>query len=359
MKHIKIISVLILFSLLVSSCSVSDKGNTDMIELITSRGIPADTSEVVFVAREYLSNNEDTDIVLIDDRELIIDAQVSDKYRDELPEINLYIMSDYDEGTPDPDMAEAFTTGEYDTDNDQLTFRLDLPACMDSGSYTYVFTFEDGTVDSVFERQIVFGYRDSSNVVHPPRPGSGSPVMKPVIYLYPEEETDVTVNIDLNGEFTCTYPEYDDQTGWSVTASPDGNLISNGREYDYLFWEGNCDVPSDFEYAVCVRGEDTREFLESYLETAGLNYSEIDDFISFWLPKMESNNYNLISFPMDEYEQMAELSVSPAPDTVIRVYMVFTPLEDDVYIPEEQQLILPETPDRSGFTVVEWGGSEI
>ena len=45
---------------------------------------------------------------------------------------------------------------------------------------------------------------------------------KPVIYLYPESTTDVTVKLDYAGEITCTYPEYKD--GWKVTASPDGPL---------------------------------------------------------------------------------------------------------------------------------------
>ena len=36
--------------------------------------------------------------------------------------------------------------------------------------------------------------------------------MKPVIYLYPETETRVTVKLDLPGELTCAYPAYDG--GW-------------------------------------------------------------------------------------------------------------------------------------------------
>ena len=46
---------------------------------------------------------------------------------------------------------------------------------------------------------------------------------KPVIYLYPEQETEVSVELDLNGKLTCTYPEYKD--GWKVTAAPDGMLM--------------------------------------------------------------------------------------------------------------------------------------
>ena len=68
------------------------------------------------------------------------------------------------------------------------------------------------------------------------REGRGDVTAKPVIYLYPEEETQVTVKLDYAGELTCTYPAYDD--GWTVTAQPDGTLTdAAGQTYSYLFWE--------------------------------------------------------------------------------------------------------------------------
>lgn len=60
-------------------------------------------------------------------------------------------------------------------------------------------------------------------------------VDKPVIYLYPEEETEVSVNLNLNGKLTCTYPKYNNS--WTVTAKPDGTLTDkNGMNYNYLYW---------------------------------------------------------------------------------------------------------------------------
>ena len=56
---------------------------------------------------------------------------------------------------------------------------------------------------------------------------------KPVIYLYPETETEVTVNLTYNGKLTCTYPAY--KNGWTITALPDGTLVDqNGQTYNYL-----------------------------------------------------------------------------------------------------------------------------
>src|SRR5690606_4685308 len=64
---------------------------------------------------------------------------------------------------------------------------------------------------------------------------------KHVIYLYPESETQVNVQLDYQGEIIADYPEYDEEIkGWKVTAHPDNRMINHadGLEYSYLFWEG-------------------------------------------------------------------------------------------------------------------------
>ena len=71
---------------------------------------------------------------------------------------------------------------------------------------------------------------------------------KPVIYLYPEEETEVSVTLGLRRTLTATWPAYED--GWQVTAQPDGTLHeAAGNEYSYLFWEGESDTVYDFSKA--------------------------------------------------------------------------------------------------------------
>lgn len=177
---------------------------------------------------------------------------------------------------------------------------------------------------------------------------------KPVIYLYPEEQTDVSVKLDFNGELTVTYPEYNN--GWKVTAMPDGTLFDeNGNEYSYLFWEGESDIEYDFSKGFCVKGEDTVEFLRNALSALGLTPREYNEFIVFWLPFMQDNQYNVISFQTDSYTDNAILSVTPEPDTVLRVFMAFKPSNNPVDI-EPQEL---KSTERNGFTVVEWGGAVV
>ena len=108
---------------------------------------------------------------------------------------------------------------------------------------------------------------------------------KPVIYLYPEEETEITVTLDYAGELTCVYPAMDDSSSWTVTAAPDGTLTdAQGQTYNYLYWEGVTHADYDFSSGFCVAGADTAAFLEDALAQLGLTRREANEFIVYWLP---------------------------------------------------------------------------
>lgn len=178
---------------------------------------------------------------------------------------------------------------------------------------------------------------------------------KPVIYLYPTSTKEVDVKLDYKGTLTCTYPEYED--GWKVMAKPDGTLtnISDGKEYSYLFWEGISDNKWDLSKGFVVKGTETKEFLQEKLKYLGLIPKEYNEFIVYWLPIMQNNKYNLITFAGEDYENLAKLNIAPKPDSILRIMMVFKPLDKPINI-EEQKL---NTFDRKGFAVVEWGGTEL
>lgn len=190
----------------------------------------------------------------------------------------------------------------------------------------------------------------------PPRhDDDGFRAAKPVIYLYPESETNVDVKLYYDGELTCTYPEYNG--GWSVLAKPDGTVINkaDGREYSYLFWEGKSDTEYDMTRGYVVKGEDTARFLQNTLSEMGMTAKEYNEFIVYWLPKMQENKYNLITFQTDRYTEHAVLDITPKPDSVLRVFMAYKALNEPVDIEP-----LPIEPfKREGFTVVEWGGTEV
>lgn len=179
-------------------------------------------------------------------------------------------------------------------------------------------------------------------------------IKKPVIYLYPEETTSVNIALDIDGDITCTYPKY--KKSWNVVANSDGSLLYDGKEYNYLYWEGSINLGNDFKQGFCVKGDDVASFLEEKLELLGLNRKEANEFIVYWLPLMEKNDYNIISFRFDEYTNAARIITNPQVDTSIRVFMSWK--ASDKYIDIEPQ-IFDETPIRQGFTLVEWGGEEI
>ena len=181
---------------------------------------------------------------------------------------------------------------------------------------------------------------------------------KPIIYIYPEEETEVTVELGRKENLTCTYPIYEDK--WKVTAKPDGTLIDDktGRTYYALYWEGinSKKYGNKLENGFVVKGEDTIKFLEEKLAILGLNEKETEEFIVYWLPKMQNNRYNYIRFQtMEEIDKNMPLEITPEPETLIRVMMEWKGLNKYIEV-EEQQL---EKVERKGYTVVEWGGTEI
>lgn len=106
-----------------------------------------------------------------------------------------------------------------------------------------------------------------------------------------------------------------------------------------------------------VAGSETATFLEEKLAYLGLNRREANEFIMFWLPKMENNTYNLIHFAGESYENQAELLITPQPETMIRVMMLTQTLDHKIDFPVQDLSQLKKT--RKDFTVVEWGGSEV
>ena len=177
---------------------------------------------------------------------------------------------------------------------------------------------------------------------------------KPVIYLYPENDTVCSVELDFDGELTCTYPDY--SKGWNnILAKPDGTLIfPDGREYYCLYWEGrSSSMTPDLFRGFCIKGSESAAFLEKTLADIGLTPREANEFIIYWLPILEANEYNVITFQTDAYTEVAKLNVTPAPESMLRVYMYA--YATDKYIDIEPQNF--DGFERKGFTVVEWGGT--
>ncbi len=179
---------------------------------------------------------------------------------------------------------------------------------------------------------------------------------KPVIYLYPEETIDVNVQVHID-EFTVTIPEYG-KDGWNVKASPKSEIYNyaDGETYPYLFWEGHEYDGIAIDSGFMIKKEEVPEFLSDSLKKLGLNEIEIKDFLEFWEPRMMENEepYLFVSFlGTKDFNQVAPLTITPEPDTLIRVFMYYQP----TYTPFSVMSQNLTSIEREGFTVIEWGGT--
>jgi hypothetical protein len=187
------------------------------------------------------------------------------------------------------------------------------------------------------------------------RPGT---LDKPVIYLYPTHTEQVKVKLSYAAGFSKTVPAYSAQNGWQVLAQPNGTLtnVADGRTYTYLYWEGRpAPLHFDMTQGFVVAGAQTKTFFQAQLIRMGLNQNETNAFITYWLPKMDTNRYNLIHFAGSEYTDYAKLTITPTPDSLLRVFMVFEPIQAPVKVSPQS---FP-TFHRIGFSAVEWGGTEL
>lgn len=186
---------------------------------------------------------------------------------------------------------------------------------------------------------------------------------KPVIYLYSPDTLEFMIDLEINESISPTF-EYPTPTGlfrekglvsWYGTVV-ENQILIEGKKYPYLFWEGEGATIPIIDKGFCVSGDSVVEFLEQKIDEIGLNSTEKTDFITYWAPKMIKNNYNVVHFKFTEdYYDIAEMFVSPEPDAILRMYMYFRPVKESIKI-------LPQsipTFERKGFTVVEWGGSQL
>ena len=180
--------------------------------------------------------------------------------------------------------------------------------------------------------------------------------LKPVIYLYPEEPMDVSVQLILkDSEFTTVYPRFTKKDTWNVHAEPDGTISIKDRKYPYLFWEAQSYGLPDSNEGFVITDKDAESFLEEKLDILGLNDKEKTDFITFWLPVLLKNKLSLCTFQTQKFFDTMELNVTPKPDSMIRIFLSIIKLDKPINV-KEQKL---EPVERKGFTVVEWGGSKL
>ena len=283
-------------------------------------------------------------------------------------EIHFMLMghSNDDESLPDPKFIVYMFNGIQDT------FPLDSSKnelFVKPGKYKFIFyasrNYREIYTDSIL---IKGGYRTPLYINFKPSLYEMTED-KPVIYVYSQDTQQVNIQLDLQGKLGFTYPAYNGSfggSGWSFTAFPNGELLmtsKSGKEmtYQYLFWDGKMDIDYsavNWNEGFVVARDSLVPFFEKNLTAMGLSPKEIDDYITYWCPRMLVNEKNYIHFMMnDVYNEYATLNVSPEPDHIFRMSMLWSPAD-----PALDGDLVPQTFNhftRGGLTLVEWGGAEL
>jgi hypothetical protein len=177
----------------------------------------------------------------------------------------------------------------------------------------------------------------------------------PVLYLYPEKPTQVTVQ--TTAPLTYTDPSTIRNT-WSVLAHPDGSITSsNTHDRPYIYYEYNHHevAVSTPEEGFIVEKKNWEKKVHSLATTLQLTEAETTSLVSeiqTVISSFSEANYLKLSIAnQKEINQKLPLTISPIPNKIYRIHFAITPLKTNKIIKE--QPIEPIT--RKGFTVVELG----
>jgi len=245
-------------------------------------------------------------------------------------------------GMGTPQSTDVYTLQDFKSGDADFIYRASMEwdnLSFGTNEYEFKAYYDDGTTSSAY---ITVFFSPAT-----------AEMGKPVIYLYPEETMKVSVNVEPAGGISISDPELGD--GWNVVATPDSKIFNfgDGGVYPYLFWEGYAYNFVTPEEGFVVEGEGVEKFFDEKLAVLGMNEVEIADFKEFWVPILSEDPYYFITFiEQEDFDKYAPLTVEPAPDSVIRVFFDYNGMDEKVEV-VEQKLV---TPEREGFTVVEWGG---
>lgn len=189
-------------------------------------------------------------------------------------------------------------------------------------------------------------YNNLNNSTH-----SNHPVArKPNIYIYPEKEISLNVNISFpkGGSVITSIPAYNE--GWNIKVDSTGKI---DKTYDYLFYEST--QPDNWQYRTgwIIKKDSLMDFFQENMSAYGFNSKEIKDFTDYWIPKFNTYKYYLI-YPQIKVmiDNLVLVNYSTKPDDILRLFYT-------VKGANEKQIMnnpaIITNFKREGFHVAEWG----
>ncbi len=197
---------------------------------------------------------------------------------------------------------------------------------------------------------------------------------KPAIYLYTPEKRSENLRLTVKGEITTRIPYRKGRSTitWNDLILEEGKIHTDGRQFDYLFYESDNTKPKVENKGWVLKREDGQLYwngdaiseadlaskFEEILEMYGLFENEIADFVEYWF-----DDDMKIFFGGDEFNY----GIYPvSPGELDRIFRIDTELDYPEYIrvqfymkeiPETVVLQEPVPPRilRSGYALHEWG----
>lgn len=176
-------------------------------------------------------------------------------------------------------------------------------------------------------------------------------VKKPNIYLYPTEPAKINLSLNFlkGGRLIKSIPKYPKK--WQdISVKTDGKINSR---YDFLFYEVGMRDTWQYSHGWVVKRENLSLFFRLNMEEYGFNKAEIDDFMAYWIPKLNTAEYYAV-YPQTstEIDPVIQIQCDPEPDSVLRLFYVFREMGGFVDLPQPFIRYFL----RDGFVLTEWGG---
>ena len=175
-------------------------------------------------------------------------------------------------------------------------------------------------------------------------------VYKPNIYIYPTEKMQLNVELSfpLGGKVVTSIPEYVD--GWDFVVDTNG-LIDN--TYSYLFYESTQPDVWQRTDGWTIKATELDFFFRENMNSYGFYGQEIDDFIDYWIPRLDIYTYYSI-YPQTKelINKVIELEFSEQPDNLLRLFY-FVEGHNQL----QNKLIEPisDNFNREEYFATEWG----
>ncbi|KAF8911238.1 hypothetical protein CPB85DRAFT_1513235 [Mucidula mucida] len=219
---------------------------------------------------------------------------------------------------------------------------------------------------------------------------------KPVIYLFSPASIQASVRLSLVKDWAFsaiypvvpikTYPPVGQTLEWHVQTHPDGTTQSDRHNplspppspSDGPVFNPVHSTVTDLDSVVLPVTQIT-PYLDAALTALSLHVEARTSFITYWLPSILKHTHIALRFvPQAAYETAAPLEVTPQPDVLTRIFMLWkgvtsAELHSGVWQSSVQRAALdvemwkgivgiqefPSMYDESAFRVLEWGGMEV